>query len=91
MIRELGYCFGLIRYCVLCDGSINQAKARGYGFRPDRWRWHRRHDINGVAHGGLLPLQDSVPVALSPPTWADPTGYFSDKTWRRLNRLPRRQ
>lgn len=51
-IRELGYRLHLIRYCVLCDGSWVQAEARGYGFTPDRWVWHRRHDVNEQAHRG---------------------------------------
>lgn len=43
-LRSWGYRLRLIRYCVLCDGSLNEARERGRPFRADRWVWHRRHE-----------------------------------------------
>jgi hypothetical protein len=43
----------MIRYCVHCDGSINEAAERGRRFDPDRWVWHEQHERE-IPQGRLL-------------------------------------
>lgn len=53
LLRRVGYRLTLIRYCVHCDGSLNEASERGRPFMPDRWVGHWPHERH-VPQGELI-------------------------------------